>query len=75
MSKTIKSGDFILITDIYDGNYLKIGEVIDIDIDFDGDPKSYSVRFGYGSETSVDTVVKYRYELLEGCRVLMFENR
>lgn len=75
MSQTVKLGDYILITDIYDGYYLKIGEVIDIDIDFDGEPKSYSVQFGYDTEISVGNVVKYESDLLEGCRVLMFENR
>lgn len=75
MARTVNEGDYILITDALTDYYLKIGEVIEIELDFDGEPKLYKVSFGYNYETSVDIIEEYRYDLPEKCRVLMFENR
>ncbi len=75
MKRTINEGDFILITDTSEDYYLEIGEVIDAEIDFNGEPELYKVRFGHNYETSVDKIEEYRYDLPEKCRVLLFENR
>lgn len=74
--RTIRKGDFILITDPYEGNrYLRIGEVKDIEIYPDGDIKEYTVRFGYNSGTSEEDLEWYDYDLPGKCRVLQFETR
>lgn len=74
--RTIRKGDFILITDPYEGNrYLKIGEVTNIEFYPDGDTKEYTVRFGYNYDTSAEDLEWYNYDLLEKCRVLQFETR
>lgn len=74
--RTIRKGDYILITDPREGNrYLKIGEVISIETYPDGDVKEYIVRFGYNYDTSVEDLEWYGYDLTERCRVLQFEKR
>ena len=73
--KTIKMGDFILITYPYENYYLKIGEVIKIDYDFDGIAIEYTVRFGYDYDTSEELLEFYRYDLPDLCRVLQFETQ
>ena len=74
--RTIRKGDFILITDPYEGSrYLKIGEVKDIEVYPNGDVKEYTVRFGYNYDTSEEDLDWYNYDLPEKCRVLLFETR
>ena len=74
--RTIKQGDYILITDSREGSrYLKIGEVTEIETYPDGDIKEYTVRFGYNYDTSAEDLSWYRYDLPEMCRVLQFETR
>ena len=74
--RTIKQGDYILITDIMDKNrYLKIGEVTNIETYPDGDVREYIVRFGFLYDIGVEDLELYKYDLPEKCRVLMFENR
>lgn len=75
-NRTIKQGDFILITDPRESNrYLKIGEVTNIEFYLDGDVKEYTVRFGYNYETSEEDLDWYNYDLTDICRVLQFETR
>ena len=74
--RTIKQGDFILITDPNESSrYLKIGEVTGIEYYDDGDVKEYTVRFGYDYDTSAEDLAWYRYDLPGMCRVLPLENR
>lgn len=74
--RTIRKGDFILITDPYEGNrYLKIGEVEDIETYPDGDIKEYTVRFGYKPGTSEEDLEWFDCDLPRKCRVLQFETR
>ena len=73
--RTIKKGDYILITDQFDEYFLKIGEVIGIEQYLDGDIKEYTIMFGYNYETSQSKFGWYSYDLPERCRVLTFENR
>ena len=74
--RTIKQGDYILITDPREGSrYLKIGEVTNIETYPDGDVKEYTVRFGYNYDTSAEDLEWYKYDLPEICRVLQFETR
>lgn len=67
----IKEGDFILIIDFEDVRYLQVGEVIDIEYEYDGDIKIYRVRF------ADKEVVEYDYRLIDDykCKVIMFERR
>lgn len=75
-NRTVREGDYILITDQRESNrYLKVGEVINIEYDYDGDIKECTVRFGYNYETSEEDLSWYRYDLPEMCRVLKFEDR
>lgn len=75
-NRTIKQGDFILITDPRESSrYLKIGEVTNIEFYSDGDVKEYTVRFGYNYETSEEDLDWYNYDLTDICRVLQFETR
>ena len=74
--RTIKKGDFILITDPREGSrYLKIGEVIGIDYCPDGDIEQYTVRFSHNYDTGAEDLGWYRYDLPELCKVLQFETR
>lgn len=75
MRRTICKGDYILITDEYENFYLKIGEVMNIEVDYDGVPTEYKVRFAYDFETSRETLDFYGYDLPEKCKVLLFESR
>lgn len=74
--RTIRQGDFILITDPMESiRYLKIGEVINIEFYPDGDIKEYTIRFGYNYDTSEEDLDWYNYDLPGICRVLQFETR
>lgn len=73
--KILKQGDYILITDQYDSNFLKIGEIVDIDYYPGGGIKEYTVLFGYSYETSSEELDWFDYNLSDKCRVLQFENR
>lgn len=74
--RTIKQGDFVLVTDPRESSrYLKIGEVINIEIYPDGDIKEYTVRFGYNYDTSEEDLDWYNHDLSDICKVLKFETR
>jgi len=68
--KVLRSGDYILITDLKDSRYLKIGEIIKIDYDY-GD-KNYTVRFRYDKETGQEDIQEYRYDLPDKCKLMDF---
>jgi len=81
----IKSNDYILITDYNDDYYLKVGKVLEVTYDFDGYEMEYFVAFEYvhkrieDNENSGilamdnnDRLKKYKYDLPEKCKVLMF---
>ena len=73
----IKTGDYILITDCNDENYLKIGEVLETDCYPDGKKKSFGVAFGEISEYGALMIHTYKAMDLENykCKVLQFANR
>lgn len=74
--RTVKQGDYILITDPRESSrYLKIGEVVNIEYYSDGDVKEYTVRFGYNYDTSEEDLAWYQYDLPEISKVLQFETR
>ena len=74
--RTIKQGDFILITDPRESSrYFKIGKVTNIEFYPNGDIKEYTVRFVYNYDTSEEDLDWYNSDLLRICRVLQFEAR
>lgn len=73
----IKTGDFILITDYHDDNYLRIGKVVETDYYPDGDKKTFRVTFDKPTEHGTFKVSTYKAMDLEDykCKVLQFADR
>lgn len=69
----IKKGDYILITDKSDSFYLKIGEVIGKESDFDEFSNIYIVRFMHDIETNIEKIKQYSSDLIIKCKVLLTE--
>lgn len=57
----IKSNDYILITDYNDDYYLRVGKVLEIIYDFDGEPTHFTVEFEFAHQPtqSTDGILMY----------------
>ena len=64
----LMKGDYVLITDIKNDHYLKIGVVEDIEKDYCGFIEKCTVRFGRNE----DDKVEFNYHIQYECRVIQF---
>lgn len=85
----IKSNDYILITDYNDDYYLRVGKVLEVIYDYDGEPTHFTVEFEFMhqpvkivdgwisdriySVSNPERIKEYKYDLPEKCKVLMFK--